>query len=143
MWLNRIQGTFELKSINNLSGITDRTVKRLQQNRFIIEKKDNRINFQRSIQFSTNTGNNRWQVFLYNYDGVIETSNINGNNYNKYSLNINAQLFKQIILILSIGLFLYQFETHVNPLIYLGISVSFILIQRILIKEHFLDIVAQ
>jgi hypothetical protein len=143
MWLNRIQGTFELKSINNLSDITDRTVKKLKQNRFIIEKKDNRITFQRSIQFSTNTGNNRWQIFLYNYDGVIETSNINGNNYNKYSLNINAQLFKQIILILFIGLFLYQFETHVNPLIYLGISVSFILIQRILIKDHFLDIVAQ
>jgi len=143
MWLNRIQGTFELKSINNQVDITDRTVKKLQQNRFITEKKDNRINFRRFIQYTSDTGNNRWELFLYTYDGVIETSNVTGNNLNKFSLNIKVQLFKLIILIISIAFFLYLFEAHVNPLLYLGISVLFILIQRILIKDHFLDIVAQ
>ena len=142
MWINKIHVTLAQKSDANLPDITERTVKVLQQYQFLTEIKENKISFQRSIQFTTDSGNNRWQVFLYNYNGELEISESDGIVVKKISLNINAHLFKSVFLIIMIGLFLYLFKAGIAPYIYLGLSMIFILIQRALIKMHFIGFVA-
>jgi hypothetical protein len=143
MWINKIQETIGLRSDANLNEISESTVKVLQQYKFSTEIKENEIRFQRSIQFTADSGNNRWQVFLYNYKGELEFSESNGVFKEKFSLNINAHLFKSVFEIIMFGLFLYVFKVSLNPLLYLSFSLLFILIQRELIKTHFKNILSQ
>jgi len=137
MWLNNIKGSIEIKGNNSLGAITDKTVKRLQDRKFFTEKNDKTITFQRAIQFTENSGKNRWKIFLFSYNGLIEISERNGRVVNDFELNINAQLFKLLFLFFFTILFLYLFEVEVNQFLLFGFSLFLILIQRILIHNHF------
>jgi len=142
MWLNNIKGKFEIIKLKNPDTAADEIVKSLQGSNFITEKNDKKISFKRSVKFSLDSGENRWLVLQYSYTGVINLSESNGKVLNDYSLNINQQLFKIILLGLFIWLFLSLFEVNINPLIYLGFLIAIILIHRTLIYDHFYKIVA-
>ena len=143
MWLNKIQGTIEVKHINSLDNVADITVKLLQENRFITDGKENVIKFRRSLRFTHNTGRNNRQILKYIYHGEIEFKEINGKFFNHFFININSQLFKILLLGMFIGLFLFLFEVKTNPVIFLGFLVGLILIQRALIYDHFYNIVSR
>ena len=143
MWLNKIQGTIEVKHINSLDNVADITVKLLQEDRFITDGKENVIKFRRSLRFTHNTGRNNRQILKYIYHGEIEFKETNGKFFNHFFININSQLFKILLLGMFIGLFLFLFEVKTNPVIFLGFLVGLILIQRALIYDHFYNIVSR
>jgi hypothetical protein len=143
MWLNKIQGTIEVKYINNLDNVADIMVKLLQENRFFTGRKENSIKFRRSLRFTHNTGRNNRQILKYIYHGGIEFKETNGKFFNHFFIKINEQLFKILLLGMLIGLFLFLFEVKTNPVVFIGFLVGLILIQRALIYDHFSNIVSK
>ena len=143
MRLNKIHGAICIKSTNNPNSIIERTVKMLRQNKFLTEHIENRIIFQRSVQFTTDTGKNKLKVFLFSYNGVINILNNKGDIIYDYSLNINAQLIKLSMFILLLYLVLYFYNTNVHPLLLVLILILLIFFQRALLKNHFINIIKQ
>lgn len=143
MRLNKINGLICIKSTNNPTITIENTIKILQKNKFITDNIENRIIFQRSIQFSTHSSENLHKFFLFSYTGVINIFNNQGNTYFDYSLNINTQLIKLTGLIILSYTLLHLINLNVHPLILLGIFVFIIFSQRVLLKNHFITIIKQ
>jgi hypothetical protein len=140
MWINKVRGTFEIESSQSPANRIDETVKKLQNKSFITERTQDIIGFQRSIRVTPYWDHSRMRFFRFDYSGVIDITNRNGSGINDFVLNINHQLFKLILFIISIAFFLCFFKLYVNPVLFIGLSAVLILAQRELIRIHFLKI---
>jgi hypothetical protein len=140
MWINEVRGTFEIERSQSPVCRIDETVKKLQNKKFVTDRTRDKIGFQRSIRVTPYWDHNRMRFFRFDYNGEIDITNIDGSGINDFVLNINHQLFKLILFIISIAFFLCFFKLYVNPVLFIGLSGVLILAQRELIRIHFLKI---
>lgn len=143
MQILKIVGVLWIKRRNDPKSIMERMAKKLQENNFVTEQLENRIIFNRSIQFTNETGENRTKLFMLSYGGVINLLNKQGNFQYEYSLNISAQLFKSSLLIILIFLISYYYTSSMHIFLFLLIFVAQIMIHKAIIKDHFTSIIKQ
>jgi hypothetical protein len=140
MWINKIHGTILIKSTNH-DLIIERTLKGLRKNQFLTDRKENKITFQRYVQFTEDTGKNKLKLFLFSYKGEIIILKTNGNIIYEYFINIVVQLIKMVILFIIICLIWHFYNSTVNPLIFGALFILLVVSHRALIKNHFINII--
>lgn len=141
MQLNKIFGSINLKSVHYNYISVEKTICMLHKFKFITEHNFNEITLKRSIQFTMDTGKNKLKVFLFSYCGEINICKNQNNIIDEYSLNINAQSFKLTLFMILLYLIFYIISIKIHLLLYVLILTLLVLFQRVLIKNHFINII--